>query len=445
MEGEHADHVVVHDVDDEDKEEDEADLDEALFESEAEVAAANAFQRKKEDVAAIEDGDGQEIEDAKIDADENHEGNDGEGALGDGLTSGARNADDALELLDGDAAAEEFADHIDGLGDERGSLQASGLEGLERTDAIIREREFALNADLVVLFSAFGHTALGSDGESDLLAFAIYLELQGFAAGVANQIDKLIPVLDGLAVHGADDIGGAEAGAIGGRAESDFANDRRNGSVAEGAGVGIVVDGKLDLTSGAVVGDDQLEHATGSSLHSDGLSDFPSGILRAVDGNELVADLETGWIVELRRRKTGDDDGLGEKTVGRQTNGEVVAAEEQDWKNEIDGGAGERDEGALPTGLGEELIGSTGGFLIAGVDIGDVLASHANVAAEREGADAPVGGAALDAEKTRAEADGEHVHANAKEAGDNEVAPFVDENDDPENQDDADQSVHASA
>ncbi len=58
----------------------------------------------------------------------------------------------------------------------------------------------------------------------------------------------------------------------------------------------------------------------------------------------------------------------------------------------------------------------------------------------RQSASAP-----LAAEEARAEADGEDVHANAEEAGDDEMSPFVDENDDAENENDADCGIHAGA
>ena len=117
--GQHARNVVVGDVDDEGEEKDQANLDEALFEGEAEIAAAKSFEDEKDDVATIEDGDGEKIEDAEIDADEGHETDDSVGALGDGLSGGAGDADNALQLLDGDAAADKFADNANGLGDKR--------------------------------------------------------------------------------------------------------------------------------------------------------------------------------------------------------------------------------------------------------------------------------------------------------------------------------------
>ncbi len=173
MGGEHPDDVIVHNVGDEDQEEDQADLDETLLEGQAEIATAKALERKKKDVTTIENGDGEKIENAKIHADESHKGDDGVGALRNGFTGGARDTDDALELFDGDSATEKLADHVDGLRDESRSLQARGFEGFDRANAFIGEREFALDANLIILFSAFGHALLRSDGEGELLSLAI--------------------------------------------------------------------------------------------------------------------------------------------------------------------------------------------------------------------------------------------------------------------------------
>src|SRR5208337_4460211 len=110
---------------------------------------------------------------------------------------------------------------------------------------------------------------------------------------------------------------------------------------------------------------------------------------------------------------------------------------------QVDERAGERDEGALPAGLGHEFVGSAGGLGVAGIDFGDVLAGHADVAAERDGADTPVGLAPLEAEEARAEADGEDVDADAEETSDDEVSPLVNEDENAEDEDEAECDVHA--
>ena len=75
---ENAANIVVHDVGDKSEKEDQADLDEALLESEAEVATANAFKSEQENVATIEDGDRKKIQNAQVDTDESHERDDEE-------------------------------------------------------------------------------------------------------------------------------------------------------------------------------------------------------------------------------------------------------------------------------------------------------------------------------------------------------------------------------
>lgn len=128
MAHEHAGYIIVGNVNDEDQEKDKADLDKTLLEGEAEIAPANAFEKKKKNLAAIQNGDGKKVENAEINTDESHETDDRVRALGDGLPSGARDPYDTLKLFHGDASAEKLADDIDGLRDERNRLEPGGLE-----------------------------------------------------------------------------------------------------------------------------------------------------------------------------------------------------------------------------------------------------------------------------------------------------------------------------
>jgi hypothetical protein len=228
MAWEQADYVVVHDVGEQDQEEDEAYLDEAFLEGEAEVAAAKAFEREEENVASVEDGNGKKIEDAEVDADEGHQRDDGEGALRNGLTSGARDADYALELLDGDAAAKEFAEDAEGFFHDIPGARAGFGDGLREADSFIGESGFGCHADLIFGVGGIGDSLFGRDGESESLAAAVDFELQGFAAGAANEIHELIPVFNFLAVDRTDDVAGAETRVAGGGAGSDFADARGN-------------------------------------------------------------------------------------------------------------------------------------------------------------------------------------------------------------------------
>ena len=63
------DDVVVDDHDGEEDQEDEGGLVDAFFDVQADVAAHQAFDEEQEDYAAVHDGDGQEVEDAEVEAD----------------------------------------------------------------------------------------------------------------------------------------------------------------------------------------------------------------------------------------------------------------------------------------------------------------------------------------------------------------------------------------
>jgi len=441
---EEADYVVIHDVGEEDQEEDEANLDEAFLEGEAEIAAADAFEGEEEDVASVEDGNGEKIQDAEIDADEGHERDDGEGALRNSFAGGAGDADEALELLGGDAAAEEFAEDAEGFFHDFPGAGAGFGESLDHADALVGEGGFGSDADLILGVGGVGDALLGRDGESESLAAAFDFELKSPAAGAADHVHELIPVVDFLAVDGADDVAGAEACVVGGRAGSDFTDARGNRVIAEGTGARIIFKRQRDGASGTVVFDLDADRGAGSEAGEERLRLFPGGIFQTVHGEDVVAGLESVGCGLLRGR-SGYDDGFVEKGGVGNASDQIVGAEEKDGKEEIDGGPGDGDQGTLPAGLGHEFIGSAGGNLVAGIDFCDVLSGHADVAAERDGADAPVGDAPLEAEEARAEADREDVNADAEEAGDDEVSPFVDEDDDAENENDADCGIHAGA
>ncbi len=67
MRRQEANYVVVHDVGEEGQEKDQADLNEALFERKAEIAAADALESKEKDVSSIENRDGEQIQDTQVD------------------------------------------------------------------------------------------------------------------------------------------------------------------------------------------------------------------------------------------------------------------------------------------------------------------------------------------------------------------------------------------
>src|SRR6266571_995782 len=111
MNGKQPHHVIVHNVGKEHQQEHQSDLNEALLEGQAEIAAAYALQREQENVSAVENGNGQEIQDAQVKADHCHQVDDVNGPLLHGLASQHGDAHETLQLPDGESSGEKSADY----------------------------------------------------------------------------------------------------------------------------------------------------------------------------------------------------------------------------------------------------------------------------------------------------------------------------------------------
>src|SRR5882757_2553414 len=86
--------------------EDQPNLNEALLESKAEILSANAFQRKQQDVSAVQNGDWQQIQNPKIDTHAGHQQDHRHWTPMDRISGRARNLDDSMELPHRKASAE---------------------------------------------------------------------------------------------------------------------------------------------------------------------------------------------------------------------------------------------------------------------------------------------------------------------------------------------------
>ena len=70
-------------------------------------------------------------------------------SFGNGFTGGAGDADDALELLDGDAPAEKFAEDADGVFDDFVGARTGFGDGERESGVFVGERRFGSDADLI--------------------------------------------------------------------------------------------------------------------------------------------------------------------------------------------------------------------------------------------------------------------------------------------------------
>src|SRR5579862_6633711 len=219
----HARDVIVHDVCKQEQKEDEADLDDALFNHQADVPPQRPFDREQQDLAAIQNGNREQVEDAQIDTDESHEQDDLRRAATDGFARNLSDPDHALQLLYRGFAAEEPANDAHGLREEVAGLSQSKFAGLSERGPFVINLILIDDADLPVGFFDF----FGRDRDGKLLVFALHQQRNGLAVGLADSVHKLAPVGDRATVGFQNPIVRFQAGALGGSAGSNFIDHRR--------------------------------------------------------------------------------------------------------------------------------------------------------------------------------------------------------------------------
>jgi len=213
--------VELGDVVEEDEEGEEDDADEGylvdeLFELLVDVAAHDAFDEEEEDHAAVEWGDGQEIEDAEVERDEGHEFYERPDAHLGGDIDLLGDADGAAHLLDGDVAGEEAVEDAE---DELGAL-AIVLVGLDEGGADGEALDVdgwlgGLEAEAELRRSTAVHL-LRRDGDGDGLALALDGEHGGCTVAVLEIGEQGIDRVQLERVDADDLIALLETGAVSG-------------------------------------------------------------------------------------------------------------------------------------------------------------------------------------------------------------------------------------
>ena len=273
-------------------------------------------------------------------------------------------------------------------------------------------------------------------------------ELGRLARPLADRVREIVPRGGGLALHGDHDVAGLETG--GGRrsARDDLPDLRRVGGGLPGAQVPVVLLVAKDVTArhplgddfdfplAVRAGDDEHELLAATVLHQP-LHLVPVLDGLAVHGHDLVSGLEAG----LRGHAP-----LGHAPHHRGHHGPAPDHEgeagEDDGEHEVHAGAGEDDEEAHPDRLeveGARGIRTPGAPALEWVL---VVSHHLDVAAHGDERDAVLRLLALDSPQNGAKADGEALDAHPGESGDDEVAPFMDENEDAEDRHEGDNGRH---
>ena len=464
--------VELGDVVEEDEEGEQDDADEGylvddFLELLIDVAAHDAFNDEEEDHAAVEQGEGHQVEDAEVERDHADEVQQRPDAHLGGDVDLLRDADGAHHLVDGYVAGEEaFKDAEDEQGSFAGVLDGL-LHGLADGEAFDVSRwRLVGEAQAILVGGARGFHLLGRGGEGERLAVAEDAEGVGRALVVLKKSQQGKDRVGLEAVDADDLVAGLHSGAVGGRARGHgedvdgawiHARDEANGHEVIGAefSVGGDGDGEGAGAGFAVVlegdGERPVEIEGGLLEYL-----FPSGVRDVVEAGDGVAGGEAvggGW------GALGDvvDDG---RAVEVLVDFVVIVGDEkeqQEREDEVEDGSGDGDEDALPAGFGGEVVVGGGALIDELADSGGrsagngsavaaEFAGHFDVAAEGEEGDAVVGIAVAEAEEAGSEADGEGFDADAAGFGNDKVAELMDE--DKETEDDGEfnddeENVHA--
>ncbi len=384
-------------------------------------------------MAAIEDGDREEVEDSEVDVEEDEE-LEGEAEVDADLDGEhGDDADWAAEVFDSDAGLLGVEEGREGVRHHVPDLLELGERGgtgfLDFVDGGAGEPD----ADASALG---GLVVFGGDGEGETFLAAEDDGFAGLAGAFTDNLDELFLAEDGDAGEIEEAVIDLEPGAGGGHAGFDGGDDGVFlGVEAEHFKADEFVDrgGKVVGVAGAVSFDGNGDDI-GAGDDNGGLDLVPGPDGFSVDGDDFVAlaDAEAGFFAG--GRDVADDggvDGDGEADQGDDDG-------DDEGEEDVHEGAGERDQDFGPGGdRGERVAVVFGAFE-------NLRGEHLGEFDEPAGGD-PAEGVfdvvPLPAHDLRSEADGEFEDLEAASAGDPVVAEFVDEDGGAEEEDDHDRHV----
>src|SRR5258708_11838612 len=320
--------VIVHNVGKQDQEKHQSDLDEALLECETQVSPHEALDGQEQNVPSVEDWNGQQVQDSQVNANQYHYGNHCRWAFADCFAGNARNPNGALELLHGNAPAEEFSNHSHGILDHFEGSPRRRRSARCKAHPLIRDIGIGSNTDLIVVSARLGYALFGRYSQMQDLSIALDIKLQGLATGVPDVILELVPVFNLLAVHSPDDVLLAQPCPVGGRPREGISDDCRYRQIAKNPVNWLTrVHGDLHVPSYAVIFNFQLEDSPGGVPPELIFSLLPGRILHIVDGDNRVTRLQ-------RRRSrlrvcwhASDLHRLAQERGGRHARHHVVASQ----------------------------------------------------------------------------------------------------------------------
>src|SRR6267143_7305518 len=347
-----AHNVIVHNVSEQHQEEHKSNLHETLFERQAEIAATDAFQSQQQDIAAVQDGNRQQVQNTQVHTDEHHERNYRQRPLPNRFAGGTRYADGTLELLHGYAAAEELPDDpnrlLDALASHRSCITGAICEG----HSPVRSRVTYNNSNLINRFSRFSDALLRYNFCVDDLTLAFEFEFDGLTVRAPDALHELSPIFDPLPIHGADDVALFQPRALRRSSRGHFVEDGRERCIAKNALQGHAVrDRDFNAALDSVVFHFHFQPAAGRRLFHGFLHLLPGWIRNTVDRQKFVSRLQ-GVRRSRRVRRHGNHlNGQIKKSGIGQTNGDKQPRQQKDRENQIHGRSSKRNQRTLPAWL----------------------------------------------------------------------------------------------
>src|SRR6266403_1494805 len=207
--------VIVHNVSEQHQEEHKSNLHEALFERQAEIAAANGFHRQQKNVASIEDGNRQQIQDAEVQADHGHQIDGVHRTLLNRLARLYRNPYEALQLPDGQFAGEEPANYADKLAGGTDRFIRGFLHRGAKTHSFegpLGSRRHSNPPNRLPVFILVLHR-MNCNGQ--VISVASYDHVHRLPIGLPDGIEELEPAAHGRSIDGDDSVSALEACAAG--------------------------------------------------------------------------------------------------------------------------------------------------------------------------------------------------------------------------------------
>ena len=423
--------VVVDDEDGEEHQGGEADLRDALLELDAQVAADGAFDQQQHDNAAVEHGDREQVEDTEVQTDGCHQAQQVWPALPRRLARETRDPDGTFERAGRHLVAEDLPDELE---DQAGEAHIGGdrlRKGVGKAELTGDDLSMKRYADAPARFRvAFDGRAHRCQSRGPFLSVARVDHFHLAALVGLDDLGDLRPEADGTPVDGSNDVTSFETGIRCrevGLDRQQRSRHRREPSRKAEAGPSLRTgrDGTGQHLAVPLDPNVQILIRIGDNQDFDVL---PGGVLLLIDCRNDVAGFDAccgggGVLVyppDHRRSFL-----VGGPFIAIH----VEAGQQENRQKHVHGRTHDGNDKALPSWFRLELVLTAGG-LVRGL-----LASHLDVAPERQGTDPIIRIPVLEAKQTRPETERKHIDADAKVLGGQEVAELMDQNHDAQDED----------